>query len=768
MGRTTHAAASLPRGSRGERRANGHDLVQPPTRNVSLLESKLTLPPERPGTIRRAGPVNRLRSARDAKVVSVTAPAGYGKTTLVADWARRDERRFAWYGLDESDDGDRFIAHLHAAIARALVDGENTSGVEHGRSESAGTVAMLGQRLVESDWPIVVVLDAIERLHDAESFKLLGRLIDELPSDAQLALVGRAEVPLPLARLRAQGLLMELDIDDLRFSNREASALLRNSGVVLPPRRVEELNNDVEGWPAALRLAALSLRPRANGAPASPRPVDPPNDYFGDLLSGFSDEQAQLLTRISVLHRLCGALCDVVAETCCSAELLEQLRRSNLFVIPLDREGRWYRLHPAFQRFLAGEVERREPSSVSALRSRAACWCSSHGYVDDAIEYACAAGDLEQLVDLFQRSSAPFGSHLKPMRVQALLRTVDDETLLKRNPAVAVMGAVTWAMTGCPEEAERWSRTVERREIAGREPCTDSSATSAPWGALLRALSSPNGLEQLEADAQRALATLPPTSVWRSAALLGLSIANGLKGFTSTADACAREAADVAVSSDALGLESMAVAFRSLLAADRGDWQRADLLADDARRRISDLQLDDDVTSLFGLAASARAALRNGDWTRVRRDIELARRLLPGLTYAIGTFAVFLRLQFARVELALGAVEGASRLLDEIDDIFRQQPRLGVFRQEALALRVEVADQRQGPESGASSLTAAELRLLPFLTTHMSFREIADGLYVSRNTVKTQAISVYRKLGVCSRGSAIARASKLGLVADKA
>jgi LuxR family maltose regulon positive regulatory protein len=756
------STASPPRAKRKAPRARAPRARVEPTRDFALLESKLAPPPERPGDVRRTGPVNRLRSARHAKLVLVTAPAGYGKTTLVADWARRDGRLFAWYGVDETDDESRFVAHMYAAISRALDTPEDAARVVPAHAHAGWTIALLARELELSASPIVVVLDGVERLRDPESVRLLARFVDELPQNAQLALVGRAEIPLPLARLRAHGELMELGLDDLRFSNREAAALLRNAGVELASRDVDRLNGELEGWPAALRLAAETLRAGGQEPRARIGVAALPEEYFRELLSRLPADEVRFLTRVSVLARLSGPVCDLAAETTGSAELLERLQRSNLFVVPLDREGHWYRLHPVFRRVLSAELERYESETAKAVLGRAASWCSTYGDIGLALEYACSAGDVEQFVELLESSPAPFGATSKPARVESLLQTLDDDELLELHPAVAVIGAVTWAISGRPDAAERWSEAATRGARLGENGAMDAS----PWQALLRALRYPSGPDEMLADAERALDGLPTRSAWRSAALLVMACANAQKGCGSAADSCAREAADVATSVGATALEAVAVAYRSLLAADRGNWPRSDALAEEARRRTAELCLDDDVTSLFALAASARAALRNGDWGRVRAETERAAVLLPQLTHALGSFAVFLRLEFARVHLALGDALGAERLLDEVDGVFARQPRLGVFVDDAARLRAELEDHRAAPDGEASSLTAAELRLLPYLTTHMSFREIADRLYVSRNTVKTQAISVYRKLGVCSRASAIARASKLGLVED--
>jgi LuxR family transcriptional regulator, maltose regulon positive regulatory protein len=739
-----------------------------PAHDIRIFASKLTMPVHRPGSVRRAGLVNRLRVARAAALVLVTAPAGYGKTTLAADWARRDDRPFAWYSVDEADDAVTFVAHLAAAVSGLCSSGTSRPDVAAGYDRPDVAVALLARGLASVDSAHVLVLDDVDSLQEAESIRLLGRFVEELPPASQLVLISRSEPPLPLARLRARAQLVEFGVDDLRFSDREAGALLHGTGVELGRADVEALNDVVEGWPAGLYLAALSLRSSDARGERAPRGDGMIFDYLqSELVSHLPDDQARFLTRISVLDRFCGPLCDVVAETDRSADLLEQLERSNLFIVPLDRERRWYRIHSVYRAVLAAELERREPGVAKTLRSRAAAWYAEHGDPELALDYARGAGDVEQLLELVERSALPFTATARPARVEGWLGALDDETLLERHPAAAAIGALTWAMTGRPDAAERWANAAERASAAAsRSRRKEKPAASTHWPALLHSLMCPSGPEEMLENAEHALVTLPLDSPWRAPALFLLGSAHALLGDTSSAESVLREAADTAASVGAAAVESVVLGYQSLLATERGDWSRADALAETARQTLHNAQLDDDVTSLFALAASARSSLRRGDWNAVRADLERAAGLLPRLTYAIGSFSVFLRIEFARIQLALGDPEGALHLLDEVDDVFARRPHLGVFRKDANELRARVEADAQSPSGRMSALTAAELRLLPLLTTHLSFREIAERLYVSRNTVKTQAISVYRKLGVSSRGEAISRASDLGLVAD--
>jgi LuxR family maltose regulon positive regulatory protein len=739
-------------------------------RNVAPLESKLTPPAPRPENVHRAGLINRLRIAHASKVVLISAPPGYGKTTLVADWARKDERQFIWCRLDETDDAVSFVTHLFAAVSRACAP--NTVNGFDVPSSPLGletVVGRLGLMLAAAGTPVVVVLDDVDALQGMESGRLLSRFIEMLPSDSQLVLVSWTEPPVPLARLRASRQLLEFTVDDFRLNNREAAALVHNVGVDLTQPEVDTLNASLEGWAAGLYLAAMSM---AAGATSSAAPIGSNalvSDYFrAAFLPSLSGDDIRFLARTSVLDRLCGPFCDAVAATTDSAARLERLARSNHFIFPLDREGVWYRIHPAFRSVLLADLERSEPGLIQTLRSRAAAWSSAHDEPVSALDYAVSAEDVDQLAVLIEQSTLPFSAVARPADVGRWLGSLDDDTLLQGHPLAAIIGALAWAMAGRADVADRWADDAERGFAAASPPAQASSAVpSMPWSALARSLTCPSGPEEMREAADYALDALPLGSVWRAPALFVLGASRALEGDALGAESVLEEAADTAASLGAAAIESVVLGYHSLLTAEQGHWPRADTFAEGARRVVCNAGLENHVASLFSLAANARAALRCGDWAQVHADLDHAETLLPGLTDALGGFSVFIRVELARVHLALGNAAGALHLLDEADEIFSLRPRLGVFRQNAHDVRAQL-DLHDRRFAGASpTLTAAELRLLPLLTTHLSFREIGEQLFVSRNTVKTQAISVYRKLGVSSRGNAIACASDLGLIAGE-
>jgi LuxR family transcriptional regulator, maltose regulon positive regulatory protein len=710
-------------------------------------------------TVFRAGLVNRLRAARHVPLVVVTAPAGYGKTTLIAEWAQRDHRSFAWCHVDEHTHTAVFVEGLAAAVAAVSVSGQRSLETRgRGRRALGSSVARLVQGLSSLD-DAVIVLDGIDLVRDRDTAELLTALADSLAAGSQLALVGRADPPLPLSRLRARGHLFELGACDLRFGDREAATLLRKTGVDLSPAAVHNLNERLDGWPLGLRLAAQSLQSGRDE-------LESVREYFGrELLSRLSDEDADVLTRTAVLDHLSGPICDAVTGGSDSAALLERLERSNVFVFPLDRERQSYRLHRTLREVLLAELERRAPEPAATLRIRASDWYREHGEMDAAIGYAHAAHDVERVADFVAASVLPFSSSIPDGTAERWLAEIDDEAVLERNPAAAAVGALTHARSWRPDTAERWAAVVARGCRVGAPASAGISAST--WSALLRTVLGDRRGDRMRDDAEAALAGLPTGSPWRIPPLLALAEAARLEADPKASDELFTEAGEEAAASHLPVLQVVALAFRSLLAPTALAWDRADSLAARAEAVVSEAGLQGEATSACVHVAVARTALRHGDWVTARRAVDCAEGLAAGLTDAMSWLTIEVRLELASIHLALGDAAHASAQLDEADAILSRRPQHPGLVQRAHEIRAQAADSVSRVDD-RPALTAAELRLLPLLTTHLSFQEIADELYVSRNTVKSQAISVYRKLGVSARAEAIARAAAVGLTGANA
>jgi len=280
---------------------------------------------------------------------------------------------------------------------------------------------------------------------------------------------------------------------------------------------------------------------------------------------------------------------------------------------------------------------------------------------------------------------------------------------------------------------------------------------------MVRALLCRDGVERMQIDAELAVSSLSPASPWRPASVLLQGVAVLFAGDVDRAEVILDQAAQAAVAAGAVWVGVVACSQRALLAFERGDLLAAESELARAAAFVDDATSAEYVVTAILLAVTARVAIAKGQGARARETLVSAQRLRPTLTHALSWFAVQAQLELAKAHLALSDARGAATLLQEANDILRRRPKLGTLVAEAEDLRARISRAKQS-SGWPSTLTAAELRLLPLLTTHLTFREIAERLFVSRNTVKTQAISAYRKLDASSRSEAIERAIELGLV----
>jgi LuxR family maltose regulon positive regulatory protein len=325
---------------------------------------------------------------------------------------------------------------------------------------------------------------------------------------------------------------------------------------------------------------------------------------------------------------------------------------------------------------------------------------------------------------------------------------------------VAVQGSSIHAARGGAEEADRWLHAAERGVASRRKGVTQVR----PKIAVMRSALCADGPARMQADAESAIAKLAKDDAWLPAALLVQGAAAALLGDTDRADSILAKAVERAARIGSTETHAVAVGERSLIAAARDDLRTADALAEEAQRVVEVGQLDSYPTSTLALAAAARSRLRHGQWDQARHLLTASMRLTPHLTHALPWLAVQARIELADAYVTLRDREAAQHILEEARGILATRPALGVLGDGVERLEQEIGAMPQTQDGAASGLTRAELRLLPWLSTHLSFKEIGERLHVSRNTIKTQAISVYRKLGVSSRSEAVAIAKDLGLI----
>ncbi|HYI16215.1 MAG TPA: AAA family ATPase, partial [Thermomicrobiales bacterium] len=377
-----------------------------------LLSTKLRVPPRSHHIVRRDRLVAALEDGIPRhKLTLVSAPAGYGKTTLLADWARSTSLPVAWLSLGEEDnDLERFFRYLLTAWEGALPGvSDSPLGILLGGMMPDREAVLTAFVNVADDLPdqIVFVLDDYHLIDDTPIHAALTFLLDHLPPTVHVVLTGRGKPPLPLARYRARQELLEIDAEVLQFQVEETEAFLNSQmRLGLANDTIASLHAQLEGWIAGTQMVALTLR--RHDRPATDLVVSGRHRFIADYLSQdvlahLPDELRRFLLRTSILDRLTGSLCDAVTADENGRAMLEAVERENLFLVPLDDNREWYRYHRLFADVLRDELQLRHPDEVAALHRRAAGWYLAHDLPEPAFEHSLAAHDLDLVVQILER-----------------------------------------------------------------------------------------------------------------------------------------------------------------------------------------------------------------------------------------------------------------------------------------------------------------------------------------------------------------------------
>ena len=733
---------------------------------VGALEPKFQVPATRAGVVARTTLLERL-FASDEPLITVVAPPGYGKTTLLAQWAERLGPGVAWVSCEKADnDPVAFWTAVITALDQIAPVSPAASQLLAASGGGVDVIPSLVSTFGTIRGPMVLVLDHAEAVTSRECRTSIAEFALRVPKGWRLAMASRDPIPIPTARLRVQGRIVEIGTTELAMARNEASELVRAAGVELADSRMDELLQRTEGWPAGLYLAALALR---ESSPAEGFTFTGDDRLMGDylrseLLSRVSSSQASFFMRTSVLERMSGPLCDAVLGGKGSARVLEQLVSRNLLVVPLDHGGEWYRYHHILRELLQTELRRNDPDLVPELHSRAAVWYESNGMPEIAVDHAQAAGDADRVAGLVASLIQPTYAAGRVDTASRWLAWFEDQGLIDQYPPVAVFGAWVQALVGKPAGAQRWADAAERPVASAAQTPPDGS-TMESYLAMLRGLLCRNGVGQMRADAQVALAGLAPASPFRTTALLLEGVAALLDGQPDQADPILAQAVELGTRTGILNGTAAALAERCLVAIGRQDWTQAETLADQALGLLETGRLNDYFISPLVHTVAARTALHRGDLPRAQEHLVQAAGRRPLLTYAVPSVAVQTLLELGWAYLMLDDAAGARTVLRQARGILQLRPDLGVLPNQAEELQAKLETLRGGV-AGVSTLTTAELRLVPLLATHLNFLEIGQRLYISKHTAKSQAASIYRKLGASSRSEVVQRLQEIGLLEE--
>jgi LuxR family maltose regulon positive regulatory protein len=726
-----------------------------------VIATKLFRPDLRQQTVERKRLHDLLRQGSTLPLTLVVAPAGWGKSTLVADWLARDQIIAGWVSLDGSDnDPKQFWRYLLLAADQA---GSAAGAAALRRLDAAGSDVLRDvlpafvNELASARTPLVLVLDDYHLITSERVHTSVTMLLDRAPPQLHLMLISRADPPLPVSRLRVREYLAEVRAEDLRFSPGEALEFFGSRlGMQLPERDVLRLLTRTEGWAAGLQLAALRLRGRADPSEFIERFTGADwhiVSYLGEeVLASQSPRVCEFLLVTSVLNRMCAPLCDALTGRNDGAELIGEIHRANLFLIPMDDERRWFRYHHLFGGLLRHELVRTTPERPPVLHRRAAQWYAEHGDAAEAIGHAIASGDdalSRRLVAVHWRE--PFNAgQLETVRIwlDALpTGIIATDTSLSAARVWVALDTGRLEEVGAALDAAEDSVPPDTQLMVLRALHMYKAGDVGGAAARLREIS-PDADDPFVATVHRLVAGISWT--WL--------------GDADHARELLVEAARRAEADGNRLAYIYAKGYRALLAVNRGDLALADSLVTDAESVVGQTLSDSHFVAMFPALARARLAVKNADWATASRTataaVELGRRGASRveLAAALLTAAAAGRICPAGDDVDPGALVGEAR------GILRHCAHPGPLVTTWLGeeQRAEAARTRQ--EGLIDPLTDRELTILRLLPAPASLRELASTLFVTPNTLKTHLRAIYRKLGAESREEAVIRARERGLI----
>ena len=735
-----------------------------------LVVTKLQPPAVPSEAILRERLFERLGAGEGRRLTLVACPAGFGKSTLLAAWLESEARgrSAAWVTLDEGDsDAVVLWSHVIESLRRACPEfaGDALATLAATAPVEAVVLPTLVNALADQG-EVVLVLDDFHRLSSRSTRESVAWFVEHLPPGVQLVLSSRTDPALPLGALRAHGELLELRVDELRFTEAEAEEFLNDRlQLGLAGADVGSLVARTEGWPAGLYLAALSLL----GAEDKHALVEEFGgtsahvvDFLASEVLGAHDPELEaFMVRTSVLERLCAPLCDALLGASESADALESLARSNLFLLPLDDQRRWFRFHHLFAEILRLELERREPELVAALHRRAFEWHRECGTIDDAIHHAVRA---EAFAEAGQLIAENWVHYANAGRTESVLDWLDrlPAQVLETDPRLLLVQAWVSALRG--READMRVSVARVERVGGLEagPLPDGFVSLESSLSVLRTTFGWGDVSAILEHGSRSAELEGPDSPWRPVITWALGWANYCNGDLDTAEEWLEATTTLAPAADQWIVGVAAIADLSLIAGTRGHRDRQMRLAERAvelarERGLLDAVEDGEVHTAHGVALAAHG--RHGEarpW--LEKGVFLRRLWGQPLDLIDGL------IELAAVAAAMGDRDRAAELFAESEGIAASCRDAGALPTRlAAAKRAARIGHRTRPATGGE-LSERELGVLRLMPGGLSEREIAGELYLSFNTVHTHVTAIYRKLGVSSRDEAIGHARDTGLL----
>ncbi len=721
-------------------------------------------PPARFGaTNNRTTLIDRTRldhrfTAAAGGVIRVLAPGGYGKSTLAARWAAHDERAVRWLDLEAIDNDPLVLGH---ALRQALAGlGTAPSGSTAG-PDLKGTVASCSE-------PFILVLDDVHHLESEASAVLLSQVIAGLPPASTLVLVGRSHHHAEaIARFRLEPGVIDVVTDDLAFDLAETEQLLTSMGVDPDIDVLSELTDQFEGWPAGLRLAGMVMSSRESGFEVPVKrlgSIEYVTDYITEEWFGrLKTADQHLLMELGCLGRFSANSCEEILGIADAAPTLRRLCREEVVLFALDQVGGWYRLHPLLQRWLCSRLRSQNRTRWSVIATATARWWEREGDIDLAIEHALAGEHLDLCEELITTHAGLYSARGMYTTVQRWLTNLGDARI-RSSPRLRVVASTVAVYAGDGEAGLRWAR-LAWDELDN----TEAGAAQTDNLTMLQAEALRAGLEVLPAAEAIPIAShayrLLPAGPFQAFAAVVLGANRYIAG-------------------DERGLDTLR---QALFENDVGDWSILNAMAAAALAIVLDLEGQRDEAAELSTRAVELLATRAGETypatgftmaiaslldARAGRNqqaterIELSLNRLDALDNCAPWYRILGLVTLIRGCLLLDNPQTAGDLLQQLELSMTIQDQSTPFARHVDGLHNSVQAANELRAERLWSLTAAELRVAQYLPTNLSLSDIATRLYVSRNTVKSHAAAIYRKLGTSSRGEAVRRARSAGLIGD--
>ncbi len=731
----------------------------------TYVRAKTLTPAPRRRLVRRDRILSRLDDAPQGGVVLVHAPAGFGKSSVLAQWAETDAiRRFAWLELEHSDnDPVVYWTYVLAAI-RALSPGSCERAWDHLRAPAPDLDEVVNEAINGFDaltGRIVLVLDDFQVISDERCVSLTQRLLDHLPDGLTVAIATRTSPPLRLSRLETHDRLLTIEATDLRFSRSDTRDAFERSARHVDEQELETIHRASEGWPVAVYLIALQAqrRPLEQALARSSRSIRSFVDE--EIFAALSAEDRAVMTDWALARYVSGDLGNAIVDRTDSAARLRRLAEDNLLVIPVDEQDGWFRFHDLLRDALLNEFGALDSVHKSQAHRRAGEW-----FLDDedhvrAIDHFLAAGDTRRAGELMCVGWFD-------LMIGGRVDTVKGWS--GRMPSAAaedfppLLVAFAWIEAFAGDVARSRQFAMRARSATYGSDMPDGASSYDAALAIMRAGLGHDGLTDASSSAETALTLEAPGSPWRpmAAALAGVT-RFGLGLF---------DEAEQALTESARSFDAppgVSVYSRGQLALLGVFVNRMDMAAENASIACADIasgNLQNLMSSAAAFTAAAAVAARAGNVGLARQRLGSLAGLQHGLTHAIPFDALQINLFAAEAYLDIGDasaarvhIAAARRALEVFGDA-------GIFEEQLRRASNRLSEVQPDVGAGVSSesLSARELQILALLESDLSLREIGDELYVSRNTAKTHVANVYRKLGVTSRTAAVARGHELQLI----